>query len=86
MKKILITNDDGIRARGIESLVEALSDLGEIYVVAPNTEKSACGHGITMRTPMIVEEAQIPLATRAWTVTGLPADCVKLVKRLTGDM
>ena len=71
MKKILITNDDGIRAKGIESLTEALSELGEVYVVAPNTEKSACGHGITMRTPMIVEEVQIPYAAKAWTVTGL---------------
>ena len=87
MKKILITNDDGIRAKGIESLTEVLSELGEVYVVAPNTEKSACGHGITMRTPMIVEEVQIPYAAKAWTVTGLPADCVKLgIRMLVEDV
>ena len=78
MKKILITNDDGIQARGLRALAEVLSDVGEVYVVAPDREKSACGHGITMRTPMVVEKVSIPFAKAAWTVTGTPTDCVKL--------
>ena len=81
MKRILITNDDGMNARGIRALVEVLSDLGEVYVVAPDREKSACGHGITMRTPMVVEKVSIPFAKGAWTVTGTPSDCVKLGMR-----
>ena len=80
---ILVTNDDGIGAQGIQTLVKVLSQLGEVYVCAPDTQKSACGHGITMHTPIMVKERQVPFAKRAWSITGTPADCVKLgVRRL----
>lgn len=87
MKRILITNDDGINALGIRKLAEALSELGEIFIVAPDVQKSACGHGITMHIPMTVEEKDVPFAKQAWAVGGTPADCVKLgVKELARDI
>lgn len=87
MKKILITNDDGYMAKGIGTLAEALSGLGEIYVVAPSQQKSACGHGITLHRPMVVREVEVPFAKRAWSVDGTPADCVKLgIRELVKDV
>lgn len=80
---ILVTNDDGIQSRGIETLVEALSRVADVYVCAPDTQRSACGHGITMHTPITVKEREVPYAKGAWSISGTPADCVKLgVKRL----
>jgi len=52
MKKILITNDDGFDSLGLKALVEALSPLGEVTVVAPTLEKSACSHSITLTKPL----------------------------------
>ena len=78
MKNILITNDDGIQAKGIRTLVDALSEIADIYVVAPDAQRSACGHGITMHIPMVVKEVEFPNAKKAWTASGTPADCVKL--------
>ncbi|MDD2484609.1 MAG: 5'/3'-nucleotidase SurE [Eubacteriales bacterium] len=76
--KILVTNDDGITARGIRELAMALSSEAEIYVFAPDSQKSACGHGITMHLPLAVNEVDFPKVTGAWSVSGTPADCVKL--------
>lgn len=75
---ILVTNDDGINAKGIKALVEALSDLGDVYVAAPESQKSACGHGITIHVPVMVHEVPFEGAKKAWSVSGTPADCVKL--------
>lgn len=75
---ILVTNDDGINAKGIKALVEALSDLGNIFVVAPESQRSACGHGITIHEPVMVREVNFEGAKKAWAVSGTPADCVKL--------
>ncbi|MGI6751840.1 MAG: 5'/3'-nucleotidase SurE [Anaerovoracaceae bacterium] len=80
--RILVTNDDGVDARGIEELVSALSQLAQVYVFVPDSQRSACGHGITVRAPIKVEEIQYPCATRAWTISGTPADCVKLGLRI----
>lgn len=81
MKNILVTNDDGIQAEGIKSLVEALSEVANVYVVAPDTQRSACGHGITMHIPIVVKEVDFPNAKKAWSVSGTPGDCVKLGAR-----
>lgn len=80
--KILVTNDDGVEARGIEELVSALSGLAEVYVFVPDSQRSACGHGITVRAPIKVQEVEYPCATRAWVLSGTPADCVKLGLRI----
>ena len=79
---ILVTNDDGIFARGIKALVEALSDYGDVYVAAPNSQMSACGHGITVQDPVLVKEKEFVGAKKAWAVSGTPADCVKLAESM----
>jgi 5'-nucleotidase len=71
---ILISNDDGIDAPGIIALAEALSDLGEVFVVAPDREQSAKSHSISLDRPLRVFERQ-----PGWfAVDGTPADCVYL--------
>ncbi|MCK5076173.1 MAG: 5'/3'-nucleotidase SurE [Calditrichia bacterium] len=76
--KILITNDDGIYAPGIKALVEAIKPLGEVVVVAPDMEKSAVGHAITISDPLRVTEIERDGSFFGYAVNGTPADCVKL--------
>lgn len=76
--KILITNDDGILAPGIEALYSAVRDLGEVEVVAPETGQSAVGHAISVLTPMAVRRVHVNNTFHGWSVDGRPADCVKL--------
>ena len=77
--KILISNDDGILANGIHALMEALSPCHDVYVVAPDRERSAAGHSLTLHTPLRVEEVDAKYgAKRCWITTGTPGDCVKL--------
>src|SRR5260370_5638645 len=77
--RILLTNDDGVYAPGLQALRRELMKIGEVTVVAPAGEQSAVGHSITLLTPMIVQEVldenQQPMG---WAVEGRPADCVKL--------
>ncbi len=76
--KILISNDDGIHAPGIQALYEALSPLGEVTVCAPLTQQSAVGHAITISDPIRVEEVFKDGAFFGYGVTGTPADSVKI--------
>lgn len=76
--KVLITNDDGIFAPGLEVLVKKLAPFYDVYVVAPAEERSAIGHGITIWDPIKVREYSFPGVRNAWAVNGTPADCVKL--------
>ena len=77
--KILLTNDDGIHATGIKSFMESLSIDNEVYVIAPDGERSAAGHSITLNTPLRVEEVQPSFnVKKAWKVSGTPGDCVKM--------
>jgi 5'-nucleotidase len=83
--KILLTNDDGIYAAGLAELWAVLKEIAEITVVAPNRERSATGHGITVDRPLRAERLSM-FEGRAWAVDGTPADCVKLaVKCLLED-
>lgn len=77
MRRILVSNDDGIEAAGIGALVTALSGMADVYVVAPNRQKSAMGQAMTMRGKLTAEERELPGAERAWAVDGTPVDCVK---------
>jgi 5'-nucleotidase len=79
--KILLTNDDGIYAEGIKALYLALSDLGEITVVAPDTERSAVGHAITLSDPLRVKNVDRGGKFFGYAITGTPADCVKIAIR-----
>lgn len=76
--RILISNDDGINSQGIIELRKVLECFAEIYVVAPDRERSACGHKITMHRPLRVKEIVYSEKSRGWSVDGTPADCVKL--------
>lgn len=75
---ILVSNDDGINARGIKELVAALAKIAAIYVCAPHIQRSASGHGITIGKPLQINEVEFENATLALEFTGTPADCVKL--------
>lgn len=76
--QILVTNDDGIMAPGIQSLARELTKLGQVIIVAPAEEKSAIGHGITIFDPIRIKKLSFPGISHAWAVGGTPADCVKL--------
>ena len=80
MKKpsILLTNDDGIFAPGLYALYLALRDIAEVTVVAPDSEKSAVGHAITISDPLRVSEFEKNGEIFGLAVKGTPADCVKL--------
>ena len=79
---ILITNDDGITAPGIRALVDAVQDLAEIIVVAPDRPQSGMGHAITIGEPLRINEVNIFEGVKAYQTTGTPADCVKLAKSI----
>jgi 5'-nucleotidase len=74
MKRILVTNDDGVHSEGIKALADALKPLGELTVVAPLTEASAIGHALTLRRPLRLET----VADRVYAVDGTPTDCVNI--------
>src|SRR5919106_1772533 len=74
MKRILVTNDDGVHSEGIRALADALKHLGEITVVAPIQEASAIGHALTLRRPLRVET----ISPKVFAVDGTPTDCVNV--------
>lgn len=76
--QILLTNDDGIYAPGLEALERELQKLGTVTVVAPVTEQSGVGHSITFLSPLICKEVYHGKRRRGWAAEGSPADCVKI--------
>jgi len=77
--RILITNDDGINSPGLHALVRALEGEAETFVVAPEHERSATGHAITLHKPLRAVPAILPESNvKAWATNGTPADCVAL--------
>ncbi len=81
---ILITNDDGITAPGIRALIEVMTTLGDVVVVAPDSPQSGMGHAITINSTLHVEKVTIEDGQQLeYSCSGTPADCVKLgVKQL----
>lgn len=75
--RILITNDDGIRAPGLVSLVNVARQFGEVKVVAPDHERSACAHSMTIRDPLRVWPVEWE-GIEAYEVDGVPVDCVNV--------
>lgn len=75
---ILITNDDGILADGIIELAKEITTIANVYVVAPDTQRSATGHSITIHEPIMVKEAYVGENIKAYSISGTPADCVKV--------
>lgn len=76
--KILITNDDGIYAPGIRALWEAMCEIGDPIVIAPDTEQSAVGHAITLTDPLRVVPVRRSGGFEGFAVSGTPSDCTKI--------
>ena len=76
--KILITNDDGIYAPGIQALWESLTSYADVMVVAPAENMSGAGVSITINNPLRMKEIEWKPGVKAWKFSGKPADCVKL--------
>ena len=79
MKRILITNDDGITASGIVRLAGAARAFGEVTVIAPETECSALSHSISIRRPISLSPCDFPVpGVTAWACSGTPSDCIRI--------
>ena len=76
--KILLTNDDGYNAPGILALYETLRSHHEVILIAPDRENSAVSHGITLNEPMRIDKITLNDNGEGYSITGTPADCVKL--------
>ncbi len=76
--RILLTNDDGINGQGLAALKRAVEGLGDVTVVAPDTERSGVGHSITLIQPLRIRKVYHGDAFFGYGVNGAPADCVKL--------
>lgn len=79
MSYILLTNDDGLHHPGLLALKNALADVGQLVVMAPDHNWSAAGHTKTMHKPLRVKAVTLPDGTPAHTTTGAPSDCIALV-------
>lgn len=75
---ILVTNDDGIRSKGLHAVVEALAPLARIAVIAPDRNRSGVSRSITLGAMLQVVEDEVPGAACAYATDGTPADCVRL--------
>lgn len=78
---ILVTNDDGITAPGLRSLVKCMNTIGDVVVVAPDKPQSAMGHAITIESTLYVQRLNLKgpdVALEEYSSSGTPADCVKL--------
>ena len=78
MKRILITNDDGVHSPGLLALKQALAPLADITIFAPDHNWSAAGHTKTMHKPLRVSQVVLADGTPAFATTGAPSDCVSL--------
>jgi 5'-nucleotidase len=69
---ILVTNDDGVHSQGLIALYRAMKEIGEAYIVAPDRERSAVGHSLTLHRPLKIEE----LRDHVYSINGTPTDAV----------
>jgi 5'-nucleotidase len=74
MPLILVTNDDGIHSPGLIALSRAMKELGKVYIIAPDRERSAVSHSLTLHRPLKVEK----LSEDVFSIDGTPTDCVIL--------
>ena len=86
--RILISNDDGIFAPGLAALVHAFAAAGHtVYVAAPDSQRSAASHSMTLFQPLTAKKSAVADASKAWAIDGTPVDCVKLaVKTLCPEV
>ena len=78
MMRILLTNDDGIHAPGILAAKQALTQVGEVVVVAPERPRSAAGHAITLHKPLRIMPTKLSDGSAGFATSGTPTDCVTL--------
>ncbi|MBI5406595.1 MAG: 5'/3'-nucleotidase SurE [Nitrospirae bacterium] len=71
---ILVSNDDGIHSTGIHVLADALRSIGDVYVIAPDRERNAASHALTLHKPLRLEQ----LEDKVYSVNGTPTDCINL--------
>lgn len=77
--RLLLVNDDGIHAEGIQRLAKELEKDYELVIVAPDDERSAQSHALTLRKPLVVKEVELGgIKSKAYSVSGTPADCVRI--------
>ncbi|SCG84458.1 stationary phase survival protein SurE [Proteiniborus sp. DW1] len=77
--RLLLVNDDGINAIGIQALAKEFEKDYEVVIVAPEGQRSAAGHSITLTKPILVRKVNIPgIKSRAYSISGSPADCVRV--------
>jgi 5'-nucleotidase len=87
MTHILVTNDDGVHSPGLLALTRALRSVGRVSVIAPDRNRSAIARGITIHTPLHVEEVALADGTPAYMTDGTPVDCVRFaVLGLLGEV
>lgn len=78
MPRILVSNDDGIDAPGIDALARAMTEIGRVTVAAPDRQQSAVGHALTVALPLRAVQHERTDGATAWAISGTPADAVKL--------
>lgn len=79
---LLVTNDDGITAPGIQHLIDSVKDFGELLIVAPDKPQSGMGHAITVNVPLYLNPSDCHEGHKAYSSSGTPVDCVKLAMHL----
>ena len=82
---ILVTNDDGITAPGIRTLISVMNTIGDVVVVAPDSPQSGMGHAITIDSTLYIEKIDIDGKQPEYSCSGTPADCVKLAVKVILD-
>lgn len=84
--RILITNDDGIMSDGIYALAKELEKDNDVTIVAPESQRSAQSHAITLNKPLVVKEVKLEgLKSKAYSISGTPADCVRASMEMLVD-
>ena len=76
--KVLVSNDDGIYAQGLYTLVSVLKDMSQVTVVCPDRQRSGAGHSISVESPLKVSKVDLMAEVDAYQVNGTPADCIKV--------
>jgi len=82
---ILLANDDGVNAPGLAALAKEMSKLGDVYVAAPEGERSSNSHHLTIMGRLRFQEKAVPFAKKAYALWGTPADCTHMGLKVLFD-
>jgi 5'-nucleotidase len=75
---ILVTNDDGVTAHGLHALAQVMAELGDVFIVAPDSPQSGMGHAITINNPLRLDQVEVYGNKKGYQCSGTPVDCVKI--------